>query len=105
VIRVRTRRRLRRWLGWVIVAVGVIGLAHPDLPGAVPLLIGVALLQGGSGRIRRLLRHVDGWWREARRRVLNSMVSLGPFTVPLNPSEEPVVEAGAALTVCHLLGF
>jgi hypothetical protein len=33
------------------------------------------------------------------------MVSLGPFTVPLNPSEEPVVEAGAALTVCHLLGF
>lgn len=60
---IRNRRRLRRWFGWALVTVGAIGLVHPDLPGVFPLLVGVALLHLGSGRARRLMRRIDGWWR------------------------------------------
>ena len=55
----RNRRRLKRWFGWALVAVGVVGLAHPDVPGVFPLLVGLALLAQGSGRVRCLLRRVD----------------------------------------------
>jgi hypothetical protein len=68
LITLRTRRRLRRWFGWILVTVGVIGLVHRDVPGVVPLLIGIALLQMGSGRVRYLLRRVDAWLRTRRER-------------------------------------
>lgn len=64
---IRNRRRLRRWFGWALVTVGAIGLVHPDLPGLFPLLVGVALLNLGSGRARRLMRRIDGWWRGSPR--------------------------------------
>ena len=99
VLTLMTRRRLRRWFGWALVAVGVIGLVHPGLPGVVPPLIGVALLQGGSGRVRRLLRRVDERWQGARRNMIERTFLLGLHTEFLPLAEEALVgEAGMVMT-------
>jgi hypothetical protein len=91
----RNRRRLRRWFGWALVTVGAIGLAHPDVPGVLPLLIGVALLQMGSGRARRLLRRVDEWWRDMRERTF---FFLGLLRVLLSFADEKLTGEGGMLT-------
>lgn len=69
--------------------VGVIGLVHRDIPGVVPLLIGIALLQMGSGRVRYLLRRVDAWWRT---------FLLGLFIVLLALADETLTGEGRVLT-------
>lgn len=76
--------------------VGAVGLVHPDVPGVVPVLLGVALLQMGSGRVRRVLRRVDEWWRGDRRFFLG----LSPVLVTL--SDRALVGEGGMLTRCCL---
>jgi len=45
VMTLRHRRRLRRWFGWVLVTVGAIGLAHPDVPGVEGVRVEVAYVE------------------------------------------------------------
>lgn len=105
VMTLRNRRRLRRWVGCVLVTVGAIGLVHADVPGVVPLLVGVALLQMGSGRARRLLRRVDDWWQGACRAMRERTFFLGPLTALLTLAEETLAGEGGFLTRCCALSL
>jgi len=52
--------------GWLLVAVGLMGLVLPVIPGIPLLLAGLALLAYEYVWAKRLLERVKAWWEQVR---------------------------------------
>jgi hypothetical protein len=56
----------RKVLGWSLVAVGLMGLVLPVIPGVVPLVAGAAILGVDVTGLRRIWDRAGAWSRRAR---------------------------------------
>lgn len=56
-------------IGWVVLAVGIAGLALPGIQGILTIAVGLAILSLASDRAHQLLRRALSRWPGVWRRV------------------------------------
>jgi len=56
-------------IGWLFVAVGIVGLFLPFLQGILFIIIGLSILSSRSKLIRRLLKHLEERYPEYHKKV------------------------------------
>lgn len=114
--RSRWRRRVLFFLGWILVAAGVIGLILPGLPGTLFLILAAACFTRSSPRFERwLLEHPRlgppvHAWRESgaiprRAKWVACLSMAGSWLMLLATDTPPHVTAAVGLTLAAAAAY